>query len=410
MHYAFQHRVFFAALAVAIPASSPCKRTQLFIPLKSVKMDLRPFKLNLAALFTKQAGSHPIDSLPPSTDKREKGRYTPVPQRPLGDTKQAARPQSAARNTHPLRLLLLDSRVEDTQPHEEQAKGLSNEELYGRESIMKQRNVSNLEQLVDRKPMLDEFKRQASAIQKEIKLIGSALKTDRSEDRLTTARRGWADQSSAESFRPQRDTIDANPRSREREFMQKIERYEQELRTKDEEIAGLQKQVQARTASIRTLEKELSQNESRASLYQIYEALNVTSPTQAISAVRRLETAVRNSVRLEKLLAEISATVCPDKLETSPEAVLLSLKRWEAEIASVRSAKAEDAEALQHIRQVFDFKEGEDVLEAANRVFLQVHELRNFTKHLKQQLGLSEDCSLSSVLLFVKQILRRVQS
>lgn len=375
-------------------------------------MDPRPFKLNLAALFTKQASSHPIDSLPPSADKRDKGRYTPVPQRPLVNTKQATRPQSAARNTHPLRLLLLDSRVEDVQPceGEDQTKGLSNDELYGRESIMKQRNVSNLEQLVDRKPMLDEFKRQAIAIQKEIKQIGSALKTERSEDRLTTARRGWADQSPAESFRPQRDTIEAYPRNRERELMEKIQRYEQELRTKDEEIAGLQKQVQARTASIRTLEKELSQNESRVSLHQIYEALNVASPTQAISAVRRLETAVRNSVRLEKLLAEISATVCPDRLETSPEAVLLSLKRWEAEIASVRSAKAEDAEALQHIRQVFDFKEGEDLLEAANRVFLQVHELRTFTKHLKQQLGLSEDCSLSSVLLFVKQVLRRVQS
>ena len=288
---------------------------------------------------------------------------------------------------------------------EDRGKVPSNEELYGRESTQRQRNVSNLEDLAEKRPILDEFKRQASAIQQEIKLLGSGLKTERSEDRLTTARKAYRAQSPAVHLATPPET---HSRSRESDLQAKIDQYEQALRTKDDEIAGLQKQVQARTSSLRTLEKELSLNESKAALRQICEALNVSSPSQVLAAVRRMETVVRNSGRLERLLAEISAVVCPDRLETSPETVLLAVKRWEAEMVSVRSGKAEESEALQHIRQVFDLKAGEDINEAANRIFMQIHELRSFGKHLKGLLDLSEDCSLSSVLLFVKQILRRL--
>lgn len=296
----------------------------------------------------------------------------------------------------PLRLLTIDSRVDDTQSYEDdKPKVLCNEDLYGREKLhTKQRYVSNLEDVMGKKP-IEVFRFQANEIQKELKSLNSGLKTERSEDRLTTTRVPYT--------------------GKEREIQDLkavISRLEGELTGKDEEIAGLQKQVQARTTAIRTLEKELSGNvpesESRVVLGQICEALGVKTHHQVVPAYRRLENSVRNLTRLEKLMAEISAVVCPDRLETSGETVLLGIKRWEAELTSLRSSKLDEGEALQHIRQILCFKEGEDIKEAANRLFLQLHELTTFSVHLKQCLGVSESCSLSAVMLFVKQVMRRL--
>ena len=380
-------------------------------------METRKFKLNLASLFShKSVAPGKDENIPPATARRNpppSRLFTPVPARQPPDPKSILRPQSA--NSRPARLLQLDSRVEDCQSYEDEVHAIDNQALYGKDCI-KERKISNLDDVqLERRPV-DEFKKLSSAIQREIKL----MQEDYAEDRLLTARNLFNAEEGCvkgrEEFSRDEPTFSAafveGKVTKETQLLEQIGKMEREMKEKDEEIASLQRQVQARTASIRALEKEMTgktfDSEAKSTIAQICEILGVKNPQNVIPTVRKLEMTSKTASKSERVLAEISTIVCPDKLETSGEAVLMAVKRWESELVAFRGSKADDSDFAQHFRQVFDVKDSESLREAANRVFLQTHELKTFSKHLKQQLSLSEDCSLSSVLLFIRQMMRRL--
>ena len=83
------------------------------------------------------------------------------------------------------------------------------------------------------------------------------------------------------------------------------------------------------------------------------------------------------------------------RAQTSDEELLSLLKHRETDYFE------------QHFRQVFELRDSQDAFEAAGQIFLQNHELRAFCRNVKQFLGVSEESSLSSLLLLVKQLKRR---
>lgn len=180
-------------------------------------------------------------------------------------------------------------------------------------------------------------------------------------------------------------------------------------------------------------------NESAAVLEEICRILAVKHPHHVLRSVSKLEKVVRMVPKLERFIREVCGYLCPTikdedrKREYAADVDFLGkrMRDWSVELTALRvfrgsvchilaaRAQTSDEELLsllkhretdyfeQHFRQVFELKDNQDAFEAAGQIFLHNHELRAFCRNVKQFLGVSEESSLSSLLLLVKQLKRR---
>jgi hypothetical protein len=185
--------------------------------------------------------------------------------------------------------------------------------------------------------------------------------------------------------------------------------------------------------------RSISSNEASAVLQEICHILAIKHPHHILKSVTKLEKVVRAVPKLERFIREVCGFIYPSlkddglKREYAADVDFLSkrLREWSAELTSLRAFKGSvchylsarpqtsDEELLnllgereidefeQHFRQVFELKESQDAFEVASQLFLQNHELRAFSRSVKQFLGVGEESSLSSVLLLIKQLKRR---
>ena len=176
-----------------------------------------------------------------------------------------------------------------------------------------------------------------------------------------------------------------------------------------------------------------------AVLEEICRILAIKHPHHVLRSISKLAKIVRAVPKLERFVAEACGVLCPNvrgedkKREYVADVDFLArkLREWAVEVGTLRKFRGEvgslvgaraqtsEEELLaqlkhletdyfeQHFRQVFELSASQDAFEATSQLFLQTHELKAFCRSVKQFLGVSEESSLSSLLLLVKQLKRR---
>lgn len=240
-----------------------------------------------------------------------------------------------------------------------------------------------------------------------------------------------------------------NCKSQERENKRNWKTFAEKLTQLETTNAGLRRELEARRSSkepnsesSRARSKSplhsVPSNEASAVLGEICHILAIKHPHHILRSISKLAKIVRSVPKLERFATEAYGFLCPDargeeRKKGAVDVDLLAgkMKEWAAELASLRAfrgnvghlvgarAQASEEELLiqlqhpqaasfeHHFRQVFELRASQDAFEASNQLFLQNHELKAFCRSVKQFLGVSEESSLSSLLLLVKQLKRR---
>ena len=143
------------------------------------------------------------------------------------------------------------------------------------------------------------------------------------------------------------------------------------------------------------ISEKTEENHANNILSQLCDLLDIHDKHQIIPTVRRLIREDTHTQSLQKALSTISNIVCPEDLEACPEDTIAAVKRWKFD--RMNSENSEAADLMQHFKEVFGVKDGENAKEAMNHVFLQLHQMRTFARQTRQLLNLPSEAPLSAV-------------